>query len=85
MGRPAKQPTTISTTVREGRFIKRMRERLGYNVESVATYVGINRTTLQNYESGFKRIPDYRVQALAEVLQVDAWEIRIVQEELVMA
>lgn len=85
VGRPAKRPTTINTNVREGRFIKRMRNFHGYTAEQVASYVGVNRTTLQNYESGEKRIPDCRVEALAEVLQVDAWEIRVMQEALVMA
>jgi transcriptional regulator with XRE-family HTH domain len=62
-----------------------MRNYNEFTAEHVATQVGINRATLQNYESGFKRIPDYRVEALAAVLQVDAWEIRVVQEALVAA
>lgn len=85
VGRPAKQPTTINTSVREGRFIKRMRQYNGLTADHIAAEVGINRSTLANYESGFKRIPDYRIEALAAVLQVDAWEIRVVQEALVAA
>lgn len=62
-----------------------MRQYSGVSADAIAAQVGINRSTLANYESGFKRIPDYRVEALAAVLNVDTWEIRIVQEALELA
>lgn len=78
-GRPRNEPTFITEDVREGALIRDYRTFLSIPSGALAEAVGISQSTLSNYESGFKHIPDARVEQIAAALGIEAWKIRIIQ------
>lgn len=78
-GRPRHEPTFITEDVREGALIRDYRNFLSIPSGALAEAVGISQSTLSNYESGFKHIPDARVEQIAAALGIEAWKIRIIQ------
>lgn len=77
-GRPRNEPTFITEDVREGALIRDYRNFLNVPSGALANAVGISQSTLSNYESGFKHIPDVRVEQIAVALGIDSWKIRII-------
>lgn len=55
----------IANLVRLGMNAKRLK------VEPLAKYIGVDKTTLTNYRTGYRRIPADRVEKLAEALELD--------------
>jgi transcriptional regulator with XRE-family HTH domain len=53
-----------------GKQIELFRSAKGYNQSQFAAMVGISKTTLCRYESGVRKPPFYRVEKMAEVLQL---------------
>ncbi|MCC3277486.1 helix-turn-helix domain-containing protein [Arthrobacter sp. zg-Y20] len=91
-GRPAKPPEFITEEIREGALVAKFRDDLGMTQAELAFRVTnlkpkaphsedhhLARSTLGQYEKGLKRMPDTRVETIAEVLGVEPWLIRIIQ------
>lgn len=78
-GRPPLEPTYITEEIREGALVAWFRDDLGMSQAELATHAGVARSTLAQYEKGFKRIPDERILTLADALGVKPWYIRIIQ------
>lgn len=78
-GRPRLEPTEITLEIKEGANLRRYRESAGFGSAAFAKALDISQPTLSNYESGFKRIPDSRIEQIAHVLQVKPWELRLIQ------
>lgn len=81
IGRPRNEPTTITYQVREGANLRECRERANVPAAGLATAVGISRSTLANYESGFKHIPNHRIAQLAMALGVSPSDLRLAPEQ----
>ena len=78
-GRPPLEPAFITEEIREGALVAFFRDDLNMTQAELAYKSGVARSTLAQYEKGFKRIPDERVLALADALGVKPWYIRIIQ------
>ena len=75
-GRPALQPTFITTEIVEGAHVADYRTLRNMTQDELAFRAGVARSTLALYEKGFKRMPDERVRTIASALGIHDWKIR---------
>lgn len=58
-----------------GRNIKNYRQKLGYNQDHIANYLGIDRTTLSKYESAEREITLLHLNKLADLFGVEVEDL----------
>lgn len=79
-GRPASEPDYITEDIREGGLVADYRQLIrNMSQEEMAGRLGIARSTLAQYEKGFRHMPDERVEQIASILGIHTWKLRIIQ------
>ena len=79
-GRPAAEPDFVTEDIREGALVADYRQLVrNMSQEEMASRLHIARSTLAQYEKGFRHMPDARVEQIASILGIHTWKIRIIQ------
>lgn len=75
-GRPRNPRVNLTLNDIEGLNLQRFAHDAGWSTKDLAYAIGVQHTTLRLYLTGHKRIPDYRIEKIAQLVKVHPMQIR---------
>lgn len=75
-GRPRNPRTVLTITDIEGENLRTFAKLTGWTLESLAYSAGVNFSTMRQYVNGHRRIPNHRIERIADLLGVMPQQIR---------